>query len=436
MLPLLNAEQLLNIDLIVVTPVVSVRRTVWLNLELPENIRATVESALVVVHVIRLAPSLIMLPLLNTEQLLNIDAIVVTLVRFEKGTVWLNAKQRKNIESALTSAVVANVNAFAPSSVALPLLNTEHLANRFVVVITPVVFERASFWLNKEQPANMNETSLSALVVVHATGLFPSPLLKTAHPLNIDDVDVKPVVSDRLIFWLKAKQSENMLTVLVSALVVVHVMECSPSLNVLPLLNAEHPPNMDATLVRPVVLERVIVWLSAKQFENMLVALMSALDVVHVKGCSPSFTVLPLLNREQLINIDASDVTLLMFEKGTVWLNALQLENIKEDATRAGVVHVSGATPPPLLNVVQPANIDAIVVALDVFHEDRFLLKFTAPENVDDMSVTALTSHVPMFDAAAVKDVHPAKHDRKDVVIARSGDPVVAVMSRLAHPVK
>ena len=70
------------------------------------------------------------LPLLNDEHPLNIVTIVVTLLMLVIETVWLNLKQLLNkLETFVRVDDVGSVNGFSPSSMTLPLLNDEHPRN-------------------------------------------------------------------------------------------------------------------------------------------------------------------------------------------------------------------------------------------------------------------------------------------------------------------
>ena len=86
------------------------------------------------------------------------------------------------------------------------------------------------------------------------------------------------------------------------------------------------------------------------------------------------------------------------------------------------------------LKLAAPKNICLIVVTLDVSHDERSALNDDANANIAIMSCTALTSHALTF--AELRAVHPAKHPRREVVPARSGDPVVAEMFMLEQPWK
>jgi hypothetical protein len=279
---------------------------------------------------------------------------------------------------------------------------------------------------------------MSAFVVVHVNACAPSftvlPLLNTAHIKNIELVLVTPVTSDSTSVWLKAKHRRNIFLTSISALVVVHVSEFAPSSIVLPLLNLKLLENIAFIVVTPVTSERVSVWLNAQHWANIVDVLVSALVVVNVNGFAPSSTGLPLLKTVHWENIDTILSTLLMSEKDTVWLNATHNKNMESVYRSAVVVHVSGD--PPLLNTVQFLNMFDMFCTLDVSHADKSLLKLPQAPNMNDMSVTALTSHVPMFDAAAVKAKQFKKHSARFVVVGRRGEPVVAVICRFSHPEK
>ena len=107
-------------------------------------------SALVVVNV-SASP-----PLLNTEQPLNKLAIVVTPVMSEKPNVWLNAAQPRNMFAMLARLFdVVHVSACPASSTVLLLLNNAQFKNMDNMVVTPVVSDATSVWLNAPQFANI-----------------------------------------------------------------------------------------------------------------------------------------------------------------------------------------------------------------------------------------------------------------------------------------
>ena len=191
----------------------------------------------------------------------------------ENVSAWLKAAQLANMEVVLRSVDVVHTNALDDMFVVSPLLNSVHAENIDSAVSTPLKLETLSFWLNTEHPENMLDVLVSALVVVNVRGckatLAVSPLLNTEQPRNIPPVVVMPVMSDNTTSWLNAAQSLNINSTSASALVVVNVRPRPPALLVTPLLKIPHPKNIPAIAVIPVVLESRSVWLNCSHSINI-----------------------------------------------------------------------------------------------------------------------------------------------------------------------
>ena len=111
-----------------------------------------------------------------------------------------------------------------------------------------------------------------------------------------------------------------------------------------------------------------------------------AADVSHVSGFTPP----PLLNADAAKNISLI-VALLVSENTIVWLKLVACLNMSSRDRTFPVVKVSGAAPvlpiSPLLNAAAPENMEFIVVTPDV-SKAMSLLNTLAVLNMDDMSVT------------------------------------------------
>lgn len=215
--------------------------------------------------------------------------------------------------------------------------------------------------------------------------------------------------------------------------VVAHVSADVPVFPVSPLLNSRQLANMDDALL---TCEREgTVWLNTLQPKNITDVFWSCVAFIsHNIGFPPVSPVSPLLNLTAFININDAVVQLVGLVNTNVWLKFAHSRNILNVVMSAVASNVSAVL--PLLKAVAVLNMRAIVVTLDVSHALRFRLKRLQLSKSDVMSVTALTSHAPMFDVAPVREVHPLKQRERDVVVGRSGEPVDAEMSRLAQPEK
>ena len=185
----------------------------------------------------------------------------MTPLAFDTTTVWLNAAHKRNIDDVLASAAdVVNVSACAPLLVGLPLLNTVHPENMFVIVVTPVMLPHVTVWLNATHERNIDDVLVSAaLDVVKERGRVPRfvrlPLLNRVHPENMDERVVTPLMSDTMTVWLNAGQLENMAPVVVRKADVVNVRGDVPAFVGFPLLNTVQLENMLAMVVTRVVFD-------------------------------------------------------------------------------------------------------------------------------------------------------------------------------------
>ena len=108
-------------------------------------------------------------------------------------TVWLNLlHDQKRFEAFNRLGEVINVMGFVAVSLVFPLLNMEQLLNIEEILVAFVKFEIETRWLNTLHTLKSEDIFNKLDEVFSVIGFNPSldtlPLLKMEHPLNIKDI--------------------------------------------------------------------------------------------------------------------------------------------------------------------------------------------------------------------------------------------------------